>query len=163
MYIGQHIMRKFIFMFGCTIYFHSLDYFNSSFKPGSKSSTENISNAANLGWQTEASRCLSVWGGGMWLKCCGYRLIFQPCSDIHRINHTLEHSDYWGAWVAQLVRHLTSAQVMILVFVSLSPTLGSLLTWQLRAWSLLWILCLPLSPPLPHSCSVFVSLSLSQK
>lgn len=53
MYIGQHIMRKFIFIFGCTIYFHSLDYFNSSFKPGSKSSTENIANGADLGWQTE--------------------------------------------------------------------------------------------------------------
>ena len=33
------------------------------------------------------------------------------------------------------------------------------LCWQLRAWSLLQILCLPLSLPLPHSCSVFLSLS----
>ena len=35
------------------------------------------------------------------------------------------------------------------------------LGWQLRAWSLLRILCLPLSLSFPRSCSV--SLSLSQK
>ena len=35
-----------------------------------------------------------------------------------------------GAWVAQLVKHLTSAQVMILQFVSLSPVSGSVLTAQ---------------------------------
>ena len=28
------------------------------------------------------------------------------------------------------------------------------LSWQLEAWSLLWILCLPLSLPLPHSNSL---------
>ena len=33
-----------------------------------------------------------------------------------------------GAWVAQLVERLTSAQVMISRFVSLSPVLGSVLT-----------------------------------
>ena len=37
-----------------------------------------------------------------------------------------------GAWVAQSVKRLTSAQVMISWFVSLSPASGSLLT----AWSL---------------------------
>ena len=39
------------------------------------------------------------------------------------------------------------------------------LWWQLRAWSLLWILCLPLSLPLlrKHSISPSPSLSLSQK
>ena len=35
------------------------------------------------------------------------------------------------------------------------------LGWWLRAWSLLPILCLPLSVPLPHSC--FVSLCLKNK
>ena len=35
-----------------------------------------------------------------------------------------------GAWVAQWVKHLTSAQVMISRFVSLSPTSGSVLTAQ---------------------------------
>ena len=32
----------------------------------------------------------------------------------------------WGAWVAQSVKHLTSAQVMISWFMSSSPTLGEL-------------------------------------
>ena len=64
-----------------------------------------------------------------------------------------------GAWVTQWVKHLTSAQVMILLFMSLSPVLGSVLTAQLRAWSLLRILCLPLAAlPLLALC-----LSLSQK
>ena len=41
------------------------------------------------------------------------------------------------------------------------PHIGAL-CWQLRAWSLLWILCLPLSMPLPTcALSVCVSLSLS--
>ena len=35
-----------------------------------------------------------------------------------------------GHWVAQLVRHLTSAQVMILQSVSSSPVSGSVLTAQ---------------------------------
>ena len=37
---------------------------------------------------------------------------------------------YGGTWVAQLVKHLTSAQVMILWFMSSSPTSGSVLTAQ---------------------------------
>ena len=35
-----------------------------------------------------------------------------------------------GTWVAQLVKHLTSAQVMISQLVSSSPSLGSVLTAQ---------------------------------
>ena len=35
-----------------------------------------------------------------------------------------------GAWVAQSVERLTSVQVIILPFVSLSPTSGSVLTAQ---------------------------------
>ena len=35
-----------------------------------------------------------------------------------------------GAWVAQLVKRPTSAQVMISRFMSLSPTSGSVLTAQ---------------------------------
>ena len=37
------------------------------------------------------------------------------------------------------------------------------LCWQLRAWNLLRILCLPLSLLLPHSCFVSLSLSLKKK
>ena len=55
-------------------------------------------------------------------------------------------NNYWGTWVAQLVKHPTSAQVMISQFVSSSPTSGSVLT----AWNLE-----------PASGSVCVSLSVS--
>ena len=61
---------------------------------------------------------------------------------------------YRGAWVVQSVKRLAWAQVMILRFVSSSPATGSVLT----AWSLLRILCLRLSLPLPHLCSVSLSL-----
>ena len=37
---------------------------------------------------------------------------------------------YWGTWVAQLVKRLTSAQVMISHSVSSSPAMGSVLTAQ---------------------------------
>ena len=64
---------------------------------------------------------------------------------------------FWGSWVAQLVKRWTLgfAQVMISWFVSLSPTLGSALTAQ----SLLWILSLPLSAPPLFLCARSVSLS----
>ena len=63
-----------------------------------------------------------------------------------------------GAQVAQSVERLTSAQVVISQSVSSSPALGSVLT--ARAWSLLQILCLPLSLPLPAHA---LSLSLRNK
>ena len=55
-----------------------------------------------------------------------------------------------GAWVALSVKRPTSAQVMILRFVSSSPASGSVGTTP----SLLWILCPPplsTSPPLVRS------------
>ena len=62
-----------------------------------------------------------------------------------------------GSWVAQLIKRLTSVQVMISWFVSSSPALGSVLTAQ----SLEPALDSPsLSAP-PHVCSV--SLSLKNK
>ena len=76
-----------------------------------------------------------------------------------------------GAWVAQSLKRLTSAQVMISRSVSSSPALGSVLTAQslepasysvsssLSAPSLL-VLCLPLC--LPHPTHT-VSLSLKNK
>ena len=54
-----------------------------------------------------------------------------------------------GAWVAQPVRHPTSALVMISWFMRSSPTPGYVLT----IWSLLGILSPPLSLPLPCSLS----------
>ena len=78
---------------------------------------------------------------------------------VKKLNHR-------GAWVAHSVKHLTVAQVMILRLASSSPALGSELSsqlcGQLRAWSLLQILCLPLSLPLPP-LTLHLSLSLSLK
>ena len=61
------------------------------------------------------------------------------------------------AWVAQLVSP-TSAQVMIMQFMGLSPTLGSVLTAQSLepAWD-------SVSPPLCPSPTHILSLSLKNK
>ena len=60
------------------------------------------------------------------------RTLSQEVHDVTRFSESLLR----GAWVAQLVEHPTLAR-----FVSSSPSSGFVLT----AWSLLWILCLPLS------------------
>ena len=65
-----------------------------------------------------------------------------------------------GAWVAQFIEHPTSAEVVILGFVSSSPALSSLLTPQsLEPASE------PVTPSLsaPHARSLALSLSVSQK
>ena len=41
-----------------------------------------------------------------------------------------EKQHTWGPWVAQSVKHLTSAQVVISRFMGSSPVLGSVLTAQ---------------------------------
>ena len=59
-------------------------------------------------------------------------LLFYFTNELNSIpakNHT-EEVRPWGAWVAQSVKHLTSAQVMISRLVSLSPASGSMLTAQ---------------------------------
>ena len=64
----------------------------------------------------------------------------------------------WGAWVAQLVGRLTSAQVVILQFVSLSLASGSVLTaWSLEPASDSVSPCLSAPPPF------MLCLSLLQK
>ena len=73
--------------------------------------------------------------------------------DLRFIQCTKSNSGAPG-W-AQSVKRLTSAQVMISRFMGSSPTLGSVLT--ARGWSLLRILCLPLSLCLPHLCCVSLS------
>ena len=62
----------------------------------------------------------------------------------------------WGARVAQPVERLTSAQVMIVQFVSSSPASGSVLTNSSEPEAC-FRLCVSLSLPLPSSCSVSVS------
>ena len=66
--------------------------------------------------------------------------------------------DFRGAWVAQSVKQLTSAQVMISQSVSSSPTLGSVLA----AWSLepTWG---SVSPCLSAFPLLMLCLSVSQK
>ena len=47
------------------------------------------------------------------------------------MNILIKNENYcWGSWVAQLVKPLTLAQVMISWFVSLSPASDSMLTAQ---------------------------------
>ena len=67
-------------------------------------------------------------------------------------NEAIKNSTWRGAWVAQSVKCLTSAQVMISQFVGSSPASGSMLT----ARSLLGILSPSLSAPpqLVHVCSL---------
>ena len=63
-------------------------------------------------------------------------------------------------WLSGLsIRLLVSAQVVISQVRSSCPTSGSVLT----AWSLLGILDLPLSLPLPHSLACTLSLSKTNK
>ena len=64
----------------------------------------------------------------------------------------------WGTWVAQSVKHPTSAQVMISRFVSLNPASGSVL----RAQSL-EPASDSVSPSLCPSPAHALSLSVSQK
>ena len=66
----------------------------------------------------------------------------------------------WGAWMAQSVKCLTLAQVMISQFMNSSPMSGSvLITRSLEPAS--DSVSPSLSLPLPRSCSVALSLSLS--
>ena len=64
----------------------------------------------------------------------------------------------WGAWVAQLVKRPTSAQVMISQSVSSSPASGSVLTAQSPEPASDSVSSLLSTPPL-----LALSLSLSQK
>ena len=65
-----------------------------------------------------------------------------------------------GTWVAQLVKHLTLAQVMISWFVGSSPALGSVLTAQSLEPASNSVSPSLSAPPLLMLC---LSVSLSQK
>ena len=83
-----------------------------------------------------------------------------PSIKIHTCNNPVNFSKEtgWGAWVAQLVEHPKSAQVMISQLGSSSPALGSVLTSQsLEPAS--DSVCLSLSTPNPLT----FCLCLSQK
>ena len=54
-------------------------------------------------------------------------------SKLHEFTLSMIKKYYRGAWVAQLVEHPTSAQVMISQLISSSPTSGPVLTaWRLE-------------------------------
>ena len=72
--------------------------------------------------------------------------------------YILEKKKVWGAWVAQSVKHLTSAQVMISQLVGSSPTLGSVLTAQSLEPALDSV-----SPSLPAPPLLMLCLSVSVK
>ena len=84
-----------------------------------------------------------------------FYLFFFYASDVLRFH-------FWGTWVAQLVKHVTWAYVMILQFKSSSPTSGSVLTAQSLQAASDSVFCLPHSLPLPHLYSVSLSLSKKQ-
>ena len=74
----------------------------------------------------------------------------------HEKHPGLGPNNSWGAWVAQSVERLTSAQVMISRSVSSSPASGSVLTAQ--SLEPAWDSVSPsLSLPLPRSRSLSVS------
>ena len=80
----------------------------------------------------------------------------------HQKNMVPNEEDLLGTWMAQSVKCLTLAQVMISLLVGLSPTSGSVLTAQsLEPAS--DSVSPSLSLPLPCSGSVSLSLSLSLK
>ena len=70
---------------------------------------------------------------------------------LHMYLYTLKTCSWRGTWVAQLVKRLTSAQVVISQLVSSSPTSGSVLTAQ------------SLEPASDSVSPCALSLSLSQK
>ena len=64
----------------------------------------------------------------LWILCPPLSLPLPCFLSLSKIN--IKNMKNRGAWVGHLVKHLTSAQVMISRFVGSSPMLGSVLTAQ---------------------------------
>ena len=80
--------------------------------------------------------------------------------EAHGLKGSLNKNGHWGAWVAQLDKRPTSAQVMISQLVDSSPAWGSVRTaWSLEPASDSVSPCLS-APPLLMLC---LSLSLKNK
>ena len=83
-------------------------------------------------WPIKGNECKSVEWMNKWMNRVTMSTLYLLQVRINK------HCKWWkktkqnnrGSWVAQWVRHPTSAQVMISTFVSLSPALGSVLTAQ---------------------------------
>ena len=78
--------------------------------------------------QDQRARFLTIGEGKTWKEATFERTL--KCTGIRSIG--ISSGICCGAWVAQSVKRLTSAQVMISQFMSFSPASGSVLT----AWSL---------------------------
>ena len=128
----------------------------------SKGSCPCFSLATSAFWPTLVLPCVARYGiayplllgtvnnnlfHGTHLLCCWAHITEYRIQNAEW-NLPFKTSRWFGcAWVAQSVKHPSSAQVMISgAFVNLSPEWGSLLSTQ----SLLHILSLPLSLPFPH-------------
>ena len=102
----------------------------------------------------------------MQFKCIKLLKVFIERTDstwTQTNNPVLQHY-FRGSWAAQLVKPLTSAQVMISQFVSLNPASGSVLTAQGLKLALDSVSPSLSAPPmLMFSLSLSLSLSVSQK
>ena len=100
-------------------------------------------------WKPLAEDDRTLISLGLWMTI--WEMAASPICSPTQYYHMIKKHTSRGAWVAHSVKCLTSAQVMISQFVSSnadSPEPGACFRF-----------CLPLSLPLPRSCSV----SLSQK
>ena len=103
------------------------------------------------GWRVEGNGEGLIRGLGVKRRT---RSWWKQQSVVNALNATEFYTSRWfrGAWVAQSVKRPTSARSR-----SRGPRVRApcrALGGWLRAWSLFPILCLPLSLPLPRSCSV---------
>ena len=116
------------------------------------SSEEHFSVPVNLwNWWLQVHACLSL---DMFLQL-PWRIWSCKFPNLKK-NPELKHCiQNWGAWVAHLGKHPTSAQVMISWFMSLSSASGS----RLSAQSLLQILCLLLCLPLSRLFSLSLKIN----
>ena len=91
----------------------------------------------------------------------GFREIGKPWTLVGENvkSYSYHGEEYGGAWVAQSVKHLTLAQVMVSQFMSSSPTSGSVLVAQSLEPALASV-----SPSLyaPSSLTLCLSFSLSK-
>ena len=95
------------------------------------------------------------WARPLQIVVSTYPLAFHPSSPKPTFLfpfHLKNLHVSWSAWVAQLVKHPTSAQVTISRFVSLSPT-SDTVSEKLRAC---FGFCVSLSLPLPCSRSLYL-------
>ena len=120
-------------------------------------------------WQSSAS--VALWNGAIVgsqaspvqgrMNAGGLGQSSCVCPTVYRPGQALGCIFKWtGRLGSQSLKRLTLAQVMISWLVSSIPASGSVLT--VRAWSLLRILCLPLSLPVPCLCCVCVCVFLSK-